>query len=219
MRSFARLRSFAFVGDASACPASGVRPWSLAFLVGHASACPGDRSSPLSGFYGARQISPASRRPAFRYETEETPPAAATGLFRGVLKPVADAMNGQTPAASRVRPRLAEFALSRLPCRRPTNLSGLDAACLRARSRRNSPGCVDWLVARRAGTRRGLMKSAHCLGQLHAMNGQPAASFARFRRLGASFARFRRLGVSFARFRTLGASFARLGKLKHAPHR
>jgi hypothetical protein len=33
-------------------------------------------------------------------------------------------------------------------------------------------GCVDWLVPRRAETRRRLMKSAHRVGQPHAMNGQ-----------------------------------------------
>jgi hypothetical protein len=35
----------------------------------------------------------------FGYEAEETPPAAATGLYRGGLKPVADTTNGQTQGA------------------------------------------------------------------------------------------------------------------------
>ena len=76
--------------------------WSLAFVVGHAAACPGERSSPIAGFHGVRQISPASRR-VFGYEAEETPPAAATGLYRGGLKPVADTTNGQTQGASLAR--------------------------------------------------------------------------------------------------------------------
>jgi hypothetical protein len=57
----------------------------------------GERSSPFAGFRAARQISKASLRRVFPHEAEETSPAAATDLFRGGLKPVAEAMNGQTP--------------------------------------------------------------------------------------------------------------------------
>jgi hypothetical protein len=73
---------------------------SLALVVGHASACPGERRSPLDGFHGARQISPASQRRIFGHADEETPPAAATGWCRGG---VADTTNGQAPGASFAR--------------------------------------------------------------------------------------------------------------------
>jgi SAM-dependent methyltransferase len=51
-------------------------------LVGHASACPGERSSPLSGSHGARQI---------EHEAEK---------LLGGLQPVADTTNGKTQVSS-----------------------------------------------------------------------------------------------------------------------
>jgi len=124
--SLAPPRSLAFVVSLSRHPLCTARRFHAARaqrFVGHASACPGERSSPLAGFHGARQISPASRWRMFGHE----------GVYRSGL---ADATNGQTPEASFARlgklkhaPRLRALCGTcfRGTCKIP------QTACLRAR--------------------------------------------------------------------------------------
>ena len=144
-------------------------PWRLTFFVGHASeglailadsrrTC-GLRKYRFSDFYDLQNAVVCG--------------TIAIRPFCGVFQPFLRML------ANIASPSLACQESGARPPRRPTDLSGFAAACLRATSRRNSPGCVNCLVPR-GETRRRLTKSAHPRGELRSPGQAEACPTARY---------------------------------------